>query len=164
MITEIIIYGLSLGSIYALVALGLVLIFRATEIVNFAQGEMMMVSAFVYFSLYSSGMGVFPAVVLTLLFAVVLGTVMNQLVSRPLIGKPIFASIMATIAISILFRSLVGIIWTHEDLYIAIRDAFNVAERQLNSIDKKHRNAQGSPRDLSGLPESDKDNTDTRAA
>ena len=77
MITEIIIYGLSLGSIYALVALGLVLIFRATEIVNFAQGEMMMVSAFVYFSLYSSGMGVFPAVVLTLLFAVVLGTVMN---------------------------------------------------------------------------------------
>ncbi|MBQ14389.1 MAG: ribosome-associated translation inhibitor RaiA [Gammaproteobacteria bacterium] len=52
----------------------------------------------------------------------------------------------------------------HEDLYIAIRDAFNVAERQLNSIDKKHRNAQGSPRDLSGLPESDKDNTDTRAA
>ncbi len=118
MITEIIIYGLSLGSIYALVALGLVLIFRATEIVNFAQGEMMMVSAFVYFSLYSSGMGVFPAVVLTLLFAVVLGTVMNQLVSRPLIGKPIFASIMATIAISILFRSLVGIIWTHEDLYI----------------------------------------------
>lgn len=115
---QIIIYGLTLGSVYALVALGLVVIYRATEIINFAQGEMMMLSAYVFFTLSLSGMGNFLAVAGTLIFAAFLGAGMNLLVSRPLIGKPIFAQIMATIALSILLRSIAGVVWSHEDQYI----------------------------------------------
>ncbi|MCH8010356.1 MAG: branched-chain amino acid ABC transporter permease [Candidatus Marinimicrobia bacterium] len=115
---QIIIYGLTLGSVYALVALGLVVIYRATEIINFAQGEMMMLSAYVFFTLSLSGTGPFLAVAGTLLFAAFLGVGMNLLVSRPLIGKPVFAQIMATIALSILLRSIAGIVWSHEDQYI----------------------------------------------
>ena len=48
MTAQIIVYGISLGCVYAIVALGLVLIYRATELVNFAQGEMMMMSAYVF--------------------------------------------------------------------------------------------------------------------
>jgi len=115
---QIIVYGISLGCVYAIVALGLVLIYRATELVNFAQGEMMMMSAYVFFTLYSMEMGLFTAVLGSLLFAVILGVAMNTIISRPLIGKPIFAQIMATIAMSIVLRSLTGVIWTHEDLFM----------------------------------------------
>ena len=118
MTAQIIVYGISLGCVYAIVALGLVLIYRATELVNFAQGEMMMMSAYVFFTLYSMEMGLFTAVLGSLLFAVILGVVMNTVISRPLIGKPIFAQIMATIAMSIVLRSLTGVIWTHEDLFM----------------------------------------------
>ena len=118
MTTQIIIYGITLGCVYALVALGLVLIYRATEIVNFAQGEMMMMSAYMFFTLYSMEKGLFTAVIGSLLFAVMLGVVMNTIISRPLIGKPIFAQIMATIALSIVLRSLTGVIWTHEDFFM----------------------------------------------
>jgi ribosome-associated translation inhibitor RaiA len=52
----------------------------------------------------------------------------------------------------------------HEDLYIAIRDAFDVAERQLRSADKKHRNSPGTRRGLGNLPESVQNESDTRAA
>jgi ribosomal subunit interface protein len=52
----------------------------------------------------------------------------------------------------------------HEDLYIAIRDAFDVAERQLRSADKKHRKSPGSRRGLDNLSESAQDDSDTRAA
>ena len=118
MTAQIIVYGISLGCVYAIVALGLVLIYRATELVNFAQGEMMMMSAYVFFTLYSMEMGLFTAVLGALLFAVILGVAMNTIISRPLIGKPIFAQIMATIAMSIVLRSLTGVIWTHEDLFM----------------------------------------------
>jgi branched-chain amino acid transport system permease protein len=118
MTTQIITYGITLGCVYALVALGLVLIYRATEIVNFAQGEMMMMSAYMFFTLYSMEKGLFTAVIGSLLFAVMLGVVMNTIISRPLIGKPIFAQIMATIALSIVLRSLTGVIWTHEDFFM----------------------------------------------
>ncbi len=118
MTVQIIIYGITLGCVYALVALGLVLIYRATELVNFAQGEMMMMSAYVFFTLYSIDLGLFVSVVGSLLFAAVLGIIMNAVISRPLIGKPIFAQIMATIALSILLRSLTGVIWTHEDRFM----------------------------------------------
>ncbi len=118
MTAQIIVYGISLGCVYAIVALGLVLIYRATELVNFAQGEMMMMSAYVFFTLYSMEMGLFTAVLGSLLFAVILGVAMNTIISRPLIGKPIFAQIMATIAMSIVLRSLTGVIWTHEDLFM----------------------------------------------
>lgn len=115
---QILIYGVALGSIYAIVALGLVLVYRATQIVNFAQGEMMMLSAYVFFTLSVGGAGAFPAVAGTLLFAAGLGVVMDLVVTRPLIGKPIFAQVMATIALSILLRSITGVIWSHEDQYM----------------------------------------------
>jgi branched-chain amino acid transport system permease protein len=79
---------------------------------------MMMMSAYMFFTLYSMEKGLFTAVIGSLLFAVMLGVVMNTIISRPLIGKPIFAQIMATIALSIVLRSLTGVIWTHEDFFM----------------------------------------------
>ncbi|MFQ6607146.1 MAG: branched-chain amino acid ABC transporter permease [Fidelibacterota bacterium] len=118
MSAQILVYGITLGCVYALVALGLVLIYRATELVNFAQGEMMMLAAYVFFTFNSADVGLLGSVLGSLLFATVLGILMNFIISRPLIGKPVFAQILATIALSIVLRSLTGVIWTHEDQFM----------------------------------------------
>src|SRR5207245_2379545 len=83
--------GLTLGSIYALTALGYVIIFRSTAVVNFAQGEMMMVGAVLALVLHKDfGLGYVAAFSLALAGAWVLGVVMERLAYRPLVGAPIF--------------------------------------------------------------------------
>jgi len=111
--------GIALGCIYALVALGFTLIYRATEVVNFAQGELMMVGAYANFFLVTwlmgdLGVGTGLAFVLALLgavaFATVFGALLDLVINRPLKDEPVFSVIMATIGLSIVLRALVGMI------------------------------------------------------
>ncbi len=101
--------GTAIGCVYALVALGFVLIYKATEVVNFAQGELMMVGAFLaYTFIVILGLGFWLGALLALLATALLGGALDRVVMRPMVGQPVFAIIMVTIGIGFLFRSLVS--------------------------------------------------------
>jgi branched-chain amino acid transport system permease protein len=100
--------GLVVGSVYALVAMGFVLIFKASRVVNLAQGEFLMVGAYACLSLLVWAALPYPAAVLgTLVFAVLLALVVERLVLRPMIGEPILSVVMVTIGISSILRAAV---------------------------------------------------------
>ncbi len=111
--------GIALGCIYALIALGFTLIYKATEVVNFAQGELMMVGAYVNFffvTTFISSAGeptlwtFIVALAGSIIFALAFGWLLDLIINRPMKDEPIFSIIMATISLSIILRALVAII------------------------------------------------------
>ncbi len=115
MFVQQVINGLAMGCIYALVALGFVLIYKATEIINFAQGDLMMIGAFLAFTCVNFlHLPFLLALLITLILMGFLGRTIERFVLRPLVGEPAFALVMATIAIGILLRSLGGMIWGYD--------------------------------------------------
>ena len=90
--------GVAMGCIYALIALGFVLIYKATEVVNFAQGDVMMLGAFVAFTFASLWQLPFAlAVAMTLAVLVAVGALFDRFLLRPIIGQPTFSAVMVTI-------------------------------------------------------------------
>lgn len=108
---QALISGISIGCIYALVALGFVLVYKATEVVNFAQGELMLVGAFFAYSIVDlGGVAFLPGVVLALIATAFFGLLVNHLLVRPLIGSPAFTIVLATVAVSTLIRAVVAMV------------------------------------------------------
>ncbi|MPZ95854.1 MAG: branched-chain amino acid ABC transporter permease [Propionibacteriales bacterium] len=106
------VYGLSDGAILALAALGFVLIYKATGVINFAQGEFLMIGAYVvYSSFVVFGLPLTVAVVVGVLFAIVLGVLIERLVLRPLVGENAISVIMVTIGLAALLRAVVQMIF-----------------------------------------------------
>jgi len=104
--------GLVVGSVYALVALGFVLIYKSSDVINFAQGEFLLIGAYVALSLVAVyHIPFLPAIILTLLVCVLVGIVVERLVLRPFIGEPIISVIMATIGLSSLMRGIIQVLW-----------------------------------------------------
>jgi len=109
--------GIAVGCLYALIALGFVLILKATDILNFAQGEIIMLSAYIcYFLMTAFHFPFLLAALSTCILAGFLGMVMERVVFRPMLGEPIFAVVMVTIGLSILLRSVTGIIFGQDNL------------------------------------------------
>jgi len=115
MMTELIIGGLASGSLYALIGIAIVLVLQATEVPNFAQGEMAMFATFVAYSLLT-GYGFSWWVVLpaTLAFAAVQGVVVQQVVIRPLLGTDTINAVIATLGLNLALHSVAGMIWGHQ--------------------------------------------------
>ncbi len=104
--------GLVVGSIYSLVALGFVVIYKSTSILNFAQGEFLMLGAYVCLTITATGRVPFlAAFVLTMAFSVVLGLLMERLIVRPMIGEPVISVIMVTLGLSSILKAVVQGIW-----------------------------------------------------
>ena len=104
--------GLADGSIYASLALALVLIYRATEIINFAQGEMAMFTTYIAWSLIEHhGFSYWPAFVLTLGIAFVGGVGIQRVVIRPVEHAGQLTIVMATIALLVILNGLAAWIW-----------------------------------------------------
>lgn len=109
---QLLVSGIATGSIYGLIALGFVLIFKATDVFNFAHGDFMMVAAFVLASLTVSwGLPFYVAVPLVLITAAILGLLTQALVVRPMLGQPLLAVVMVTLGLSLIIRSVVTILW-----------------------------------------------------
>lgn len=109
--------GVALGCLYALIAVGFVLILKATDILNFAQGEVIMLSAFIcYFLVTTFHLPFLVAILLTAIIAGLMGAVTERLVLRPMLGEPVFAVVMVTIGLSIFLKSMAGIIFGHNNL------------------------------------------------
>ena len=114
---QLVISGLVIGSIYSAVALGFVIIYKATRVVNFAQGELLMVGAYVcYAFLVQMHVPFWAALLLTILFSMILAMFVERLILRPMIGEPIISIIMVTIGLALVFRSIVSAIWGTEIL------------------------------------------------
>ena len=104
--------GVLIGLMYSLIALGFVLVYKATDALNFAQGEFVMIAAFVA----TAGLTAYQAplwlvVVLTLAAMVAFGFGLERAVLRPLLGRPIVAIIMATIGLAAILRGLGPLVW-----------------------------------------------------
>ena len=107
-----VINGALVGQLYALLALGFVVIYRASKVFNFAQGELMLIGAFTVWSL-TLGLDLPVAAALPLAFAAALvyGFVIERLFFSRLIGESVFACVMVTIGLVILIRGLILVAW-----------------------------------------------------
>jgi branched-chain amino acid transport system permease protein len=105
--------GLATGGIYASVALALVMIYQATHLVNFAQGEMAMFATYLAWALIQSGMPYWIAFLITVLGAFVGGVVIERVVIRPVENAPILAVVSVFIALLVIFNSLAGWIFSY---------------------------------------------------
>ncbi len=109
---QLVLNGLVIGSIYALVALGFVIIYKSSSILNFAQGEFLMLGAYVCLAAFTSAKIPFAlAFVLTLVFSAVLGVLMERVLLRPMIGEPVISVIMLTLGLASVLRAIVQGIW-----------------------------------------------------
>ncbi len=107
--------GIAVGCIYALIALGFTIIFRASEVINFAQGELLLVGAYLAFTgVYLWHLNFFLALLIAIAGTVLIGILFERFVLRRMIGRPIFSVLMITIGLDTILRSGVVIIWTGE--------------------------------------------------
>jgi branched-chain amino acid transport system permease protein len=107
---QILIEGTLTGLVYGLVALAFVVIFRASRIVNLAQGQLVLLGAYVMGTLVTL-MPLPAAIVVALLASITIGVLIERLVFRPLIGQPVFSIVMASIGLPILLQGLVQLVW-----------------------------------------------------
>jgi branched-chain amino acid transport system permease protein len=105
--------GLAAGAIYASVALALVMIYRSTDLVNFAQGEMAMFSTYIAWTLVNAGLPFWVAFLITLIVSFIGGMVIERVVIRPVENAPVLAAVIVTIALLLIFNSLAGWIYTY---------------------------------------------------
>ncbi len=102
------VYGLADGAILALAALGFVLIYKATRVINFAQGEFLLVGAYTFYAAFVlMGLPWILASVVGVLVAIALGIIVERFVLRPLIGESAISVIMVTIGLSAVLRAVV---------------------------------------------------------
>ena len=106
--------GLASGSIYATLALAIVIIYRSTGVVNFAQGELATFTTFIAWALVDQGVGYWGAFALTVLIAFTGGVALERLVVRPVEGGPVLTVVMLTIGLFILLGGLSNWIWKAE--------------------------------------------------
>ena len=105
--------GLATGGIYASLALALVMIYRATELVNFAQGEMAMFSTYLAWSMINAGLPYWPAFLLTIGVSFLAAAVIQLAIIRPLANAPILASVIVFIGLLLVFNSIAGWIFSY---------------------------------------------------
>jgi len=105
--------GLAAGSIYACVALALVMIYRSTDLVNFAQGEMAMFSTYIAWTLVNTGLPFWAAFFMTLVVSFIGGMLIERVLIRPVENAPVLAAVVVTIGLLLIFNSLAGWIYTY---------------------------------------------------
>ena len=112
---DLLLNGISIGLMYSLIALGFVLVYKATDAINFAQGEFVMMAALIAASVLGiQGAWVLAAVVATLAVMIGFGFGLERVVLRPLLGRPVVAVIMATIGLAAVLRGLTPIVFGGE--------------------------------------------------
>lgn len=128
--------GLSLGAVYALVALGFVVIFRATGVINFAQGSLVVLGAFlVHQFAVRAGLPFAVAVLLAIALTAGVAALIERLVMRPLVGQPLFASILVTLGLAFVLDQVSAAIWGYD--VVLIGDPWGVGTVTLAGVSIK---------------------------
>jgi branched-chain amino acid transport system permease protein len=105
--------GLAAGAIYASLALALVMIYRTTDLVNFAQGEMAMFSTYIAWTLVNAGMPFWGAFLITLAASFVGGLAIERIIIRPVENAPVLAAVVVTIGLLLIINALAGWIYSY---------------------------------------------------
>lgn len=108
--------GMATGAIYGLVALGIVLIYRSTDVINFAQGEMALFVTFSGWSMIEAGYPYWLMFILVLLMAGALGAFIERTVIRPVEQAPVLNVVIVTLGLFVIFNSLTAFIWAQGEL------------------------------------------------
>jgi branched-chain amino acid transport system permease protein len=103
--------GIMIGSIYALIALGWVLIYKCSGVLNLAMGEITLIGAYISLSFYSIGTPFILALLLSVIIGMILGILTERIFLDRLIGEPVLTVIMVTAGLSFLFKGTVELIW-----------------------------------------------------
>ncbi len=114
---QLVVNGAAAGCIYGLIALGFVLIYKATEMVNFAQGDVMMLGGFVAYSLIAHwGLNYWIGALLAIAITAAFGFALDAIILRRVIGQPQFAVVMLTLGLGFIFRAGAGIAWGYDSV------------------------------------------------
>lgn len=109
--------GLAIGSLYALVALGFVVIYKATGVINFAQGGLLMLGAYLTYNVHHTWhVPFYLAIVIAMALAGIVGAAIERVVLRRMVGQPVFAVIMITIGLLIILDPVITAIWGFDRL------------------------------------------------
>lgn len=109
---QLLVNGISLGFLYGLAAMGFVMIFKSSSVLNFAHGELLAAGAFIFLALVTwAKLPIFLAFIITLLGSFILGFVIERLFLRPLIGESLIYVIMLTVGLASVFKGLMLLIW-----------------------------------------------------
>jgi branched-chain amino acid transport system permease protein len=104
--------GLVVGAVYGLVGMGFAIIYKATGIVNFAQGELLMLTAYIAFSIAQSlSLTFLPLMLVTIPIAMLIGITLERLFIRPMLGEPVFSIVMVTVGLAVILRGITIMIW-----------------------------------------------------
>lgn len=117
---QMIIQGISVGGVYTLAALGFVLIYKATRVLNFAQGHLLMLGAYLYFFFtVELRLNPFIAIAMSSIVATILGFSIEKFLLRRMLGEPLLSIIMLTLALTYVIRGFVHMAWGGQ--YLALR-------------------------------------------
>ena len=109
---QLLVTGIAAGLVYGFIGMGFAMIYRATGVVNFAQGELMMLVAYIAFTLVGVfKLGFWPLLFASVAVSVLLGLIIEAVLIRPMLGQPVFATVMVTIGLAVIIRSTVVLIW-----------------------------------------------------
>lgn len=104
--------GLVMGASYGLIAMGFALVYKATGVVNFAHGELVMLTAYVAFSLTQAfDLSFIPLMIVTIPISMLIGLTLERLFIRPMLGEPVFSIVMVTIGLAVILRGVTIMIW-----------------------------------------------------
>ncbi len=110
-LAELTLAGLANGMIYALIAIGFIIIYKATDVINFAQGPLLLLGAYLGYTFLSLPIPTWLGIGLALGVAALVGVAIARFALRPLIGEPVISMIMATVALSSILQALIQGIW-----------------------------------------------------
>ncbi len=109
---QFLITGISVGMVYALIALGFALVWKSSSVANLALGQIVLISAWFNYSMFiDAGLPLYLAILLVIIFAIFLGWVIERLALRPLIAQPILSLITVTLGIGYFLEGLITFIW-----------------------------------------------------
>jgi branched-chain amino acid transport system permease protein len=112
---QLVVTGFALGMVYALIAIGFVIILKCSEAFNIAQGHFVMIGGYLgYTFLVPFGLPVWASLALAIVAAIIMGLLIERLTLRPLVGQPVLAVIMMTIALATVLEGLATLIWGGE--------------------------------------------------
>jgi branched-chain amino acid transport system permease protein len=114
-VVQVVASGLATGSIYGLMALSLVIVYNATRTLNFAQGEMMMVSTFVAWTAYHLGLSLLVSALTAVVAAAVLAFVCERLIVRRALAATHWDVLIITLGLSLMLRAGAGLAWSHDE-------------------------------------------------
>lgn len=113
--TNTVLTGLLVGGIYALLALGLILLYKATKIVNLAYGGVLVLGAYIGYEIINAGVPGWLGFVLAIVCGAIIGLVLYRFIARPMIGQSPLVIFILTLVVGVLIDALIGVIWGGQD-------------------------------------------------